>query len=351
MKIGIIAANNIRYSPYIFFYTELLKEHHIDYELIIPDRNDVTDTFDSVVHILPWNRQQKTAVNYAVYARAVIQVVKQQAYDALIVLTSVNAAYLGLWLKKHYRGKYIVDIRDYTHENIYPYFVLQSIAVRNSLMNIISSRKFTDFLPNAFYSVCHNYNKTEAATVKASFQKSCKPITIGYVGALSYVDQCKKLMDLIATDSRFILEFYGSSDQENLLKEYAATLSCDSIHFHGAYIPSEKGAIVQSVDILFNAYGNGVPLLDCALSNKLYDALIYKKPILTSPNTFMTEMAGPLAFPADLPYMKSLDPLYEWYTRLDADSLTNFADRAMEKIRQENEATLYDIAEKLSSIA
>ena len=121
---------------------------------------------------------------------------------ALIVLTGVNAAYLGLWLKRHYAKRYIVDIRDYSHENILPYFKLESMAVQNSLMNVISSAKFTGFLPKADYSVCHNVNQTEAEHADYSFCKANGIIRIGYVGALSYIDQCKRLMKLVAVDQR-----------------------------------------------------------------------------------------------------------------------------------------------------
>lgn len=351
MRVGIIAANNIRYSPYIFFYTELLKENHIDFELIIPDRNKLQDSFDGTLHILPWDPNKKTAVNYALYARGVTQIINQQAYDALIVLTSVNAAYLSLWLKKHYPGRYIVDIRDYTHENIYPYFLMQSLAVRHSLMNVISSRKFISFLPKAKYYVCHNFNKDDVTTVHAHCQTTTSNIIIGYVGALSYVSQCQALMQLVAQDPRFSLEFYGSSPDEQQLRDYAKTLSCRTIHFHGAYIPADKGRIIENVDILFNAYGNGIPLLDCALSNKLYDSLIYRKPILTSPNTFMAEMAGPLAFSIDLPKEKSLDSLYNWYTSLVPEQLELFADQALDQIISEHTLTLRAIADKLQSIS
>ena len=350
MKVGIIAANNIRYSPYIFLYTELLRQIQVDYELIIPDRNDIQDSFDGVVHVLPWDRKGKTAINYVVYANAVTRLVKKQAYDALIVLTSVNAAYLGLWLKRHYKGRYIVDVRDYTHENIYPYYLLETVAMRNSLMNVISSGKFREFLPEAQYHVCHNYNSQDARNVKASFSRPDGVVTIGYVGALSYVEQCKKLMELVSRDDRFRLEFYGTSPEEPVLKAFAETLPGSSIRFHGGYVAAEKSGIIRSVDILFNAYGNGTPLLDCALSNKLYDALIYRKPILTCPNTCMTEMGGELSFPIDLPAARDLDDLYEWYTHLDGAAVDAFAADAMERIIRENRQTVELAARRLQSI-
>lgn len=339
MRVGIIAANNIRYSPYIFFYTDILSKNKIEYELIYPDRNGLEENFDGVSHTLPWNSKMPTLLNYALYSNSVIKVIKRRKYDALIVLTGVNAAYLGLWLKRHYAKRYIVDIRDYSHENILPYFKLESMAVQNSLMNVISSAKFTGFLPKADYSVCHNVNQTEAEHADYSFCKANGIIRIGYVGALSYIDQCKRLMKLVAVDQRFSLDFYGSSVSEPILKEYAQEIGCDRIRFHGAYSESEKAAIIQSVDILFNAYGNGIPLLDYALSNKLYDSLIHKKPILTCPNTYMTEMGGLLAFPIALTTCTSLDGLWKWYYSLDDQDIDNYSRRAIANIIQEHQET------------
>ena len=259
MRVGIIAANNIRYSPYIFSYTEILKKIDVEYELIIADRYGLKENFDSVVHVLPWDHSQKTIVNYLKYTSNVKAIIRKQRYDALIILTSVNAAFLGIWLKRHYKGRYIVDIRDYSHENIYPYFLLEKIAVQNSLMNVISSRKFTEFLPQAEYSVCHNFN--ENARIVPCFQRSEGQITIGYVGGVSYVDQCKKLMALVVKDSRFKMEFFGTSTKEEQMRRAINEFDCDRIIFHGAYAAAEKESILQKVDILFNAYGNGIPLL------------------------------------------------------------------------------------------
>ena len=342
MRVGIIAANNIRYSPYIFFYTSILKDINAEYELIIADRYGLKEPFDGRLYKFTWNRKQKTLINNFRYARYVKKILSSRQYDYVIVLTSINAVLLATWLKKHYFQKYIVDIRDYSHENLYPYFLLETKAVKNSLMNVISSAKFTEFLPRAKYYVCHNYDEKNKGTY--FFRQHYNPITIGYVGGLSYIEQCRKLMGLVAGDERFTLEFYGTSTKEKAMKEAATYFMCDRIRFHGGYAPDEKAGILQKVDILFNAYGKGVPLLDYALSNKLYDALIYRKPILTCPDTYMTEMAGPLAFPIDLPNEKSLEPLYEWYQSIDGNTVDTYAANKMEFIEKENKETKERVA-------
>lgn len=350
MKIGIIAANNTRYSPYIYFYTGILERCGIAYDVIVPDKHKDMEQKADDLYVLPWTPGRHPLINYASYANHVKKLVKRQKYDGLIVLTGNNAAFLAGWLKRHYAGRYIVDIRDYTHENIKPYYLLEKKALSNSLANVLSSAKFKSFLPSAEYLVCHNV--TVAKELDTRFGKATdRKIDIGYVGALGYTEQCKRMMDLVKADDRFVFSFYGSSKLEPMLKEYAASLDCDRIRFFGAYTNKDKPQIIEKVDILFNAYGNGIPLLDYALSNKMYDAMAFKKPILTSPHTYMDELAGPMSLPIDLKSATSLDGLYDRYQALEEEEINAFASEMHRRFLKENEETCRQIEQKLKDLA
>ena len=349
MKVGIIAANNTRYSPYIFFYTEILEQIKAEYEIIVPDRNPGMDKDQGNVRVLEWKQGQKTLVSYLLYCQSVKNLVKKNRYDALVVLTGNNAAFLGPWLKRKYAGRYIVDIRDYTHEDISLYYKREQMAVKNSLLNVLSSDKFRSFLPEAEYVVCHNLTVKEILDTK--FEKAeGRPVDIGYVGALSYPGQCKRMMALVKEDPRFSLSFYGTSNLEPALRAYAETLDCDRIRFFGGYTNSEKAEIIKKVDVLFNAYGNGCPLLDYAVSNKMYDAMAFKKPIITCPDTYMDELAGPMSYPIDLEKETSLDALYAWYNNLTPEIVDSYADKMHRRFLEESQETSNIVKEKLISL-
>ena len=347
MRIGIIAASNIRYSPYILLYTSIFNKMNVEYEIIFPDRNGLQESLDAPLHVLPWNSSLSTLANYFLYASAVKKVLKRGKYDFLVVLTGNNAAFLGLWLRRYYKNRYIIDIRDYSHENIRPYFFLEKIAIENSGLNIISSEKFTSFLPKSEYYISHNC--ADGIRTMIPFSRGKEPIKICYVGGLYYVEQCNKLMKLVKDDPRFAFEVYGTSILEPTLKDMAKELNCDRIIFHGGYMPEEKGKILQKVDILFNAYGNGCALLDYALSNKLYDAYAYVKPILTSPGTYMAEMAGPLSFELDFNKSNLMDSLYSWYMQIDSMKVEEFAAKKLQEVAEENEHTRQKIEEAILS--
>ena len=349
MRVGIIAANNTRFSPYIFFYTEILEQIGADYEIVVPDRNPGMDKNQDRIRVLPWKQGQKTFFNYLRYSLSVKKLVAKNRYDALVVLTGNNAAFLGPWLKRKYAGRYIVDIRDYTHENVALYYKREQTAVKNSLLNVLSSERFRSFLPKAEYVVCHNLTVKQVLDTK--FDKATeRPINIGYVGALSYPSQCKRMMELVRKDSRFCLSFYGTSNLEPMLRAYAETMECDRIHFFGGYTNDEKAEIIQKVDVLFNAYGNGSPLLDCAISNKMYDAMAFKKPIITCPDTYMDELAGPMSFPIDLKNETTLDALYTWYSSLTPEIVDSYAEKMHSRFLEESQVTNSIVKEKLISL-
>ncbi len=78
MRAGIVAANNIRYSPYIFFYTRVLDRMNLSYDLIVPDRNGLNEISEQSVKLLPWNNKFPTIVNYIRYTHSVKKMLKKK---------------------------------------------------------------------------------------------------------------------------------------------------------------------------------------------------------------------------------------------------------------------------------
>lgn len=336
--VGIIAANNLRFSPYIFYYTRLLDEIEIDYEVIFPNRNpEMIEPFNAKTIPIEWNKKRHSLMNYFFYSKKVKKI-SDKKYDFLIVLTTTNAVFCSLWLRKKYREKYIVDIRDYTYEYNSIFYKLEKKVLEKSKYNVISSEKFKLFLPESKYLICHNINTPLQKSIH-SFKKKEGKIIVGYIGAISYEKQCKRFIDLVNSDERFEFHLYGTGISEAALRKYAKAYCNNRIIFFGKYNNCDKDKIIQNVDILFNVYGNGRPLVDYALSNKLYDALYYHKPLITSPCTYMEEMGGYMAFSLNLDKDNNLQKLWDWYHKLDNKIFDKYADTLYEKVMQQNRVT------------
>ena len=167
-KVVIVAASTLRYSPYINYYSKIFEDEGVEYELIIPNRSNDRDLFSAKVNVLPWAEKRSTLINYIIYSKEVYRYIKNTNFDGLIILTSQNAVFMSPWLTKKYNKKYIIDIRDYSHENLTLYRIVEKKSINCAYSAIISSRKFTTFLPNGNYYICNNIGKYSIEQAKRS---------------------------------------------------------------------------------------------------------------------------------------------------------------------------------------
>ncbi|WP_300692502.1 hypothetical protein [uncultured Oscillibacter sp.] len=337
MLVGIVAPAALRFVPYAFFYMGLLEELGIAYEVVVPDRYEgLGDGYGGTLHVLPWDMGRHSLLNYIAYGRGVKRLATGK-YDFLIVLATQTGIFCDRWLRKYFDGRYIFDIRDHWREEIPPFYAIEKQVVRHSALNVVSSKKFQTFLPPGEYLPCHNIT-TPLESLKHRFKKAEGQIIIGYVGSISHEAQCRQLMDLIDRDERFAFHFYGTGPSEAALRAYGEALGNSRIRFFGKYVPSEKRDILHKIDLLFNIYGRGIGY-DYALSNKLYDALYYHKPLLTSSGTYMEEMGGELAFSPDLEDPAALNQLWDWYQALEPECMDTFAEQQYSAIVEEQRET------------
>lgn len=321
MKVAIVAFNNLKYSPYVKIYSDKLDDAKVEYDIIYPNRDGIEDNETNHVAV-SWDPAKNKLLNFLHFRSKAISVLKKNKYDFVFVLTTFPAVLLSGVLKRRYNGRYLVDIRDYTYEHNAIYYALEKKALKNSKMNVISSPGFKRFLPEGEYFLCHNMSSAYTEP-KASFNRQDGRIVIGYVGTIAYARACKNLISLVLGDDRFCLHFYGNEREPAPVNSYVNELNCDRIKCFGAYNPSEKDGILESVDLLFNCYGNNSLLVKCAISNKLYDSFYFKKPLITNSDTIMSDLAGDFSFDIDK-CGGNLDGLYSWYQGIDEDEMVKY---------------------------
>ena len=329
MKVAIVAFANMKYSPYVKTYSDYLDKKGVEYNVIYPKREKIDDNLSGKHYPIEWNPRKNKFWNFLAFRREASKILKENKYDFVFVLTTFPAVLLASVLKRHYKGRYLVDIRDYTHENNKIYFHYEKKALRNSKANVISSVGFKRFLPEGEYLLCHNMpgNYTNPKVV---FRKATDKIIIGYVGTIGYKTHCRKLIDFVKNDERFCFYFHGNEKGDKSITSYVNELQNERIKCFGPYDPNDKFNIIESVDILFNVYGNQSQLVKCAVSNKLYDSFYFKKPLLTSSETIMSDLAGEYSYDLDL-CTDNIDKIYEWYNSINADQMIVYMN---EKINQ-----------------
>lgn len=350
MKIGVILYQNMRHAPFLRFYENVIDGiKGAEYDIIYLNRNPDLHELDNDRHIaIKWFNNSNFGMIFAKIVSALcfpfqaIRIIKQKKYDYLVLLTTMPAILLYPFLKRNYDGKYIVDIRDYTKEHWRWYKFIERRVVAHSSLNIVSSPAFKKFLPVSEYHVCHNLNASEEGVQKNLYhfeQKSRGKIIISYVGIIQYADQCIRLIDLVVNDPRFEMRFYGNEVGEMMVTKYVERLNTDKIKMMGEFLPEEKPKIYAESDLIFNCYGNDSPLVKHLISNRYYDGALYRRPLMVSPNTTMSDLVGSYGFSIDLMTAKDLDLLYNWYCELDSDGYEEFAQNVLVHALSENKVT------------
>lgn len=290
MMIGLICVEEGR-APFIQKYITLLKKKSIDYEIIIWNRNGSkkTDIENAVIFSDKSNRTSsiyEKFPHFLRFRRFVIKRIKKQKYEKIIFLTTLSAFFLPLSLFKQYKDKFILDYRDSSYEYLSFFKRKLSRIVNYSDFTCISSRGFLEILPKSNkYIITHNYKERDIQNEIFDYQKKSgdEILTISYIGVLREYEYMTNLIMQFANDSRFLLNIHGAGEILDDLRNFSKNY--DNISITGSYVESEKESLILNSDILCYNYPPSY-INNCALANKFYDGLIYKKIMFGNIDTF-----------------------------------------------------------------
>jgi len=351
MKVAIITFSNIRVTPYLKYYLKILKDKNCEIDVIVWNRKHEDECLEGA-KLITYDKELDDKQNKIVkfiymgsYASFVKKTLALKKYDYIISLTTVLSFFLADYLIRNYKKKYIIDIRDYSYEHIPFYYRKLKKVLNSSMLNIISSPSYKQFLPDKEYLVSHNMNFEDVGNSAFQLKKE-KPLVIGFVGLIRYATEFKKVLASIKNDERFFFEFYGDGEDESLLKRFCEENSIKNVRFNGKFYPHQKNSIYKNVDIVYNCYGNDTINVRYALSNKLYEAFYYKKPILVNEFTSMEKFSGEISFSIHK-YDELADELYEWYQSLDEESVNSYCEEKLQQYIDENAQTATIISNNL----
>lgn len=295
--IGIIFLLNIRYAPYLKKYTDVLEAQNQDFEIIYWDRLNSEDNTDGIPtkvfnYSSDLNKSKISKLkDFYKYRQFIVKNIKSNKYEKLIILTTLTGVLLTDLLLKDYKGKYVLDIRDYSFERNVLYKKLIGKLVENSYFTAISSKGFLNFLPQSNkYIIAHNY-RDEDIEQRNMQKKTSKPkqIKISFLGSIRHFDLDKKIIEIFKDDNRFIIEYVGDGPHFEKLKSYVLK-NHYKVVLPGRYNFNEKPRILSSVDIINGYYDEKEYINKYAISNKFYDSIIFKIPILVNKDVYLGEI-------------------------------------------------------------
>lgn len=340
-RICIVTTRNIFDAPCITKYRSLLAE---SFDIIYFDRCNIEEncganTYYKYTKKLKANtgKLQKLFA-YIGFWRYTNRVLRTHRYDKIIVFPTQAAWLIQNKLCHQYKGKYILDIRDYAGENRFLIRTWTNRVVKNAGLCSITSPAYQNFLPKSNFIVSHNIQPIEKELIskyRTRNRNPNAPITLSFIGSVRFIEQQKKLISLFKNDKRFVLKFIGRGSEQ--LADFCRREAVDNVMLIRKFEPTQLPEFYMDTDIAINIYGNNDPYLDYALSNKLYSAATMGMPILVSPDTYMAEISEQFGFglSVSLNDSTSADKVFDYYNNLNFATLYNACDAFMEAVNAE----------------
>ncbi len=290
MKLALVLPGSIWYSPYVRIYTKLLDFKKISYSIISWNRegDDHAEGFQYNV-LCDKGHGSASFTAYKGYIKFVKQTIYENGFDRIIVFGPQMTCLLSTFLLINYRGKYLIDYRDLSIEQRFGFKQLFTVMLKYSYANVISSPGFKRCLPQRDdYYLSHNFDVDAVRNALLASNNSdgfrCDRIDVLTIGAIRDLSSNIEVVKSLANQEGFFMRFVGKGNASEKIKDYCIQNEISNISFKGYYQKDEEPSYVRSSTFL-NIFYPRVITHDTALSNRFYNSLIYKKPMIVTKYT------------------------------------------------------------------
>ena len=190
----------------------------------------------------------------------------------------------------------MIDYRDLSIEQKLGFKQLFAIMLKYSCANVISSPGFKRCLPKRKYFLSHNFDERAAqnalkySAIENGFglDKNIDVLTIGAIRDYSSnIEIVKALVNKKGFSVRFVGRGQGTVER---LKEYCYEVNANNVSFVGGYDKPEEPSYIESCTFM-NIFYPRIITHDTALSNRFYNSLIYRKPMIVTKDTVQGDYA------------------------------------------------------------
>ncbi|ARJ39622.1 hypothetical protein SporoP8_12505 [Sporosarcina ureae] len=289
MRIALICPSNMLFMPYVDNYVKILKENEVDFTIINWDRLHLGQEGNILSYKDKKVGHQRGYLSYYRYSRFIVRQLKHSEFDKVIVFGIQLTYFLKAYLQKRYKENYIMDIRDY-NKSLKLFTIKKSID--SSFFTTISSPGYKEWLPTSSkYVINHNTTVKNIGKLERPILKSVgRPLNISYVGTITNLDVNLQLIHELQNNPDYFLKFHGDGMINEDIEQYVKEKEIHNVSIKGRYQKNEEVWLYKQADLvnmlLFSDHINN----RTCLSNRLYNAVIHGKPLLSLNNTYLSDV-------------------------------------------------------------
>ncbi len=195
---------------------------------------------------------------------------------------------------------------------------------KKSIATVFTSQGFVEYLykksprnifvlPNKLSSV---YENIERPTPPDAI--NINKLRFAFVGLLRYKTTITPFVEeMVNFNPNFEFHFWGDTDETDKAFVNALCSKYDNVSYHGPFRnPADLPAIYKSIDINFVCYETDGINQRIAEPNKLYESIYYLKPMIVSPDTYLSRVVTSIgnAFVLDCHNRQEIREFFEGLT-------------------------------------
>lgn len=299
-KVLLIGDSPVSMSPYIQAYINIFEDNNIPYELVFWNK-----TLENVANLpetfIPYNKAHdicssgwKKVLMISGFVQFAKRRMNSNEYAYVVVFTIAHAIFLYSYLAKHFKGRYVFDIRDHSPlcKSSFCNFIVKKL-IENSALTVLSSRGFLRWLPateNDKIVIVHNslFYRADVNSVEIANRKN-NEINILTIGQISYLDSQLFFIKQLGNVGDFSLEYAGSGPAVPKLLEYVQNNGIQNIYFSGRYEKKDEPEIVKKSDMI-NIWLKSDINADSCMANRFYLSAAFRKPMIVHKGSYMAEL-------------------------------------------------------------
>lgn len=284
MKYAIIL-NGDRNAPHLKIYSDYFDKKGILYDVISWDRtgdaekNEFTYSHNAKFQVSALTR----FIEYFKFAGFIKKLVKKYKYEKLVVISPQVALFIPFFLRRKFARRYIFDYRDLSIEQSALFKPFMKMVLNNSFANVISSPGFKQYLPQGYnYVLSHNFNIN---IVDEALANESSPLPLGdikvlTIGAIRF-DANFEVIDSLGNADGIEVDFVGKGGAAPDLQKHVEEKGYKNVIFKGKYVKKDENDIIKK-HTLINIFYPNWPSHISALSNRFYNSLINKRPMIVT---------------------------------------------------------------------
>jgi hypothetical protein len=348
MRVCIIGPTNLRYMPFLASFEDVLKGNGAEYDILYWDRYGLKERHERAIGLYRPDLRTGAAVvsGYVAFRRFVLGHLSKGRYDVCIV-TSTQAAVLLFDVLQ--RRRFILDIRDFSHENLFPFRFALGLLLRKAAFVSISSEGFLEWLPRGpQYVLSHNIGLGGLARRPAEFPEH--DFIASYIGSLNYLRANLMFVASASGIPGLEIRYVGEALSVKELEEFCRARQLSNVRFLGEFDPAEKDRYYHETNFTISCYGNDTMVVRTALPNRLYESCVQRRPIIVNTGTFLAKVVkeNQIGIVVDLDQMDSLGgQMREYYDTGFRESYDSHCADYLRSVERQNIAFKERLAEEL----